>query len=239
MAMAAPAATSSSSDQDLLIRLRAGDLSAFEPLMRRHNQMLFRAARSILKDDEEAEDAVQEAYLLAYRSISGFRGDANLATWLTRIVINESLRRMRRDRTRAEVIQLGGDGEHDLAFESTPDQSLGAFPEQVAMRAETRRLLESKIDGLPDAFRTVFVLRSLQEMSIPDIAECLGIPEATVRTRHFRARSLLRESLSRDIDMAFEGAVRFAGERCDRIVRRALERLALERASATPGSVPS
>jgi RNA polymerase sigma-70 factor (ECF subfamily) len=235
--MATPAAIASS-DRDLLVRLRNGDLAAFEPLMRRHNQMLFRAARSILKSDEEAEDAVQEAYLLAYRSLPSFRGHASLATWLTRIVINESLHRLRRDRTRTQVIEIGGGPEHDAAFESAQDQSADGFPEQSAMRADAQRLLESRIDALPDAFRTVFVLRSLEEMSVPEIAECLGIPEATVRTRHFRARSLLRESLSRDIDVALEGAFRFAGERCDRIVRRSFERLALQPSSVTPGSTP-
>ena len=106
------------------------------------------------------------------------------------------------------------------------DESNTGQPERAAMRADARRLLEQKIDELPAAFRTVFVLRALEEMSVEETAACLGIPEATVRTRFFRARSMLRESLSREFDYALEGAFGFDGERCDRIVARTLTRLA-------------
>jgi RNA polymerase sigma-70 factor (ECF subfamily) len=228
-----------SSDTELVARLRDGDLAAFEPLMRRHNQTLFRAARSILQDDGEAEDAVQEAYLHAYRSLGQFRGDASVATWLTRIAVNESLRRARRTRTRAQVIRLGADPGDSFEIESAPDPGNDAQPEQSAMRADARRLLEARIDELPDAFRTVFVLRSLEEMSIQQIAECLAIPEPTVRTRYFRAKGLLRESLSRDIDVALEDAFRFAGERCDRIVRGSLARCTTGIADVGGRSLPS
>ena len=176
------------SDPELARRIAAGDPNAFELLMRRHNQMLYRTARSILKDDAEAEDAVQDAYLLAYRGIGGFRGDAKLSTWLVRIVANEAIARFRRRRRSAEVIQLDGDSgatEHhpeDGMNESKPEQ-----PDQSARRAETRRLLEARIDGLPDAFRAVFVLRAVEEFSVEETAAALGIPEATVRTRFFRA----------------------------------------------------
>ena len=241
MSTPAPAMSGGISDAELVARLQGGDLAAFEPLMRRHNQKLYRAARSILKDDGEAEDAVQDGYLHAYRALDSFRREANLATWLMRIVVNEALRRVRRRRTRAEVIRLGGEGAVDVesALESAADPGTSSYPEQSAMRADTRRVLETKIDELPDAFRTVFVLRSIEEMSIPEIAACLDIPEPTVRTRYFRARSLLRESLSRDIDMAIEGAFGFAGERCDRIVRRSLARCADEGSIKPPGSKSS
>lgn len=214
-------------DGELAQRIAAGDLDALQVLMRRYNQTLYRTARSILKDDAEAEDAVQESYLLAYRAMGKFRGEAKLATWLVRIVVNEAIARMRKRKRRAEIIELSGDsvqhGEDTEVLnmnQASPEQ-----PEQAALRKETRRLLEAKIDQLPDAFRTVFVLRALEEMSVEEAADCLGVPPATVRTRYFRARSLLREALAREIDFSFESAFSFAGDRCDRIVAGVLERL--------------
>ncbi|WP_426320962.1 RNA polymerase sigma factor [Pseudoduganella sp. R-43] len=190
------------------------DLAAFEQLMRRHNRALYRTARSIVKDDAEAEDVLQEAYLLAFRAMADFRGEASMSTWLTRIVINEAIGRTRR--RSAEIIPLD--------VEDTMDEHQER-PEQALLRSEARRLIERKIDGLPDSFRTVFVLRALEEMTVEETAACLAIPEATVRTRYFRARGLLREALSRELDVALEDAFAFDGARCDRIVANVLERL--------------
>ncbi|MGH8457021.1 MAG: RNA polymerase sigma factor [Stenotrophobium sp.] len=219
-------ATRDLSDAELARQIVAGDRDALTLLMRRNNQPLYRTARSILKDDAEAEDAVQEAYIHAYRAMDKFRDDAKLSTWLVRIVVNEALGRLRKRSRRAEVIQLDDNtlqgicaGELNMS-ESTPEQ-----PERSALRAETRRLLEAKIDQLPDAFRTVFVLRALEEMTVDEAAVCLGIPAATVRTRYFRAKGLLREALAREIDFSLEDAFSFAGERCDRIVAGVLDRL--------------
>ena len=192
------------------------DPAAFEQLMRRHNRALYRTARSIVKDDAEAEDVLQEAYLLAFRGMQGFRGDASVSTWLTRIVINEAIARSRRNRRMADIIALDG----EAAMEEGKEQ-----PEQALLRSQARRMIEQKIDGLPDAFRTVFVLRALEEMSVEETAACLDIPEATVRTRYFRARGLLREALSRELDVALEDAFAFDGARCDRIVAHVLQRL--------------
>jgi RNA polymerase sigma-70 factor (ECF subfamily) len=195
--------------------------------MRRHNQLLYRTARSILRDDAEAEDALQDAYLQAYRAIGQFRADAKLATWLTRIVINEAIARSRKSSRRAEIIRLGGDKEWDnQAAEENMTEGIPEQPECAASRAETRRLLERKIDELPDAFRTVFVMRAVEDMTVEEVAVRLEIPEATVRTRFFRARSLLREALSREMDFALEEVFSFAGARCDRIVAGVLSRLA-------------
>ena len=219
-------------DTEIARRIAAGDEESFCLLMRRHNQSMYRAARSILKDDAEAEDAVQEAYLLAYRAMDKFRGDAKLSTWLIRIVVNESIGRMRKRSRSAEVIRLDGGSEletrtaeMDMNESTAEPRESPERPEQAAARAQTRRLLETRIDELPDAFRTVFVLRAVEEMSVEEAAACLGIPEATVRTRFFRARSLLREALSRELDVAFAGAFSFAGERCDRIVAGVLAKL--------------
>ena len=214
------------SDLELAQRISTGDKGAFELLMRRHNQILYRAARSILKDDAEAEDAVQEAWLLAYRAIGNFRGDAKLSTWLVRIVVNEAIARRRKRNRGAEVIQLSGETQEDReAVEENVNQTLPEQPEHAARRAQTRRLLEAKIDELPDAFRTVFVLRALEELSVEESAVALGIPEATVRSRFFRARALLREALSKEIDLAYGDAFAFAGARCDRIVAGVMAKL--------------
>ena len=203
-----------------------GDCRAFETIMRRNNRMLFRTARSILKDDAEAEDALQDAYLRAYRALDGFRVEAKLSTWLVRIVVNEALGRLRR-RGVAEVIPL--DTAIDAAGSQTEAwmaQDPNGQPERAAMRAEVRRLIEARIDTLPDAFRTVFVLRAVEELSVNEVAAALDIPQATVRTRYFRARSLLREGLSRDVDLAIDDAFSFAGARCDRIVARVMAKIA-------------
>ena len=217
--------TDTDSDVDLAARAANGDEQAFEAIMRRHNRLLFRTARSILKNDAETEDALQEAYLRAWRALAGFRADAKLSTWLVRIVINESLGRLRR--RGAQVIPLDAaldvaGHEPEALMEDDPDQR----PDRVAMRAEVRRLMEARIDTLPDAFRTVFMLRAVEELSVEEVAVALEIPEATVRTRFFRARGLLREGLSRDVDLAIGDAFSFAGARCDRIVAGVLAKLA-------------
>lgn len=230
------AAAKNLSDTDIVHHILAGSPEAFEALMRRYNRALYRTARSILKDDSEAEDALQEAYLLAYQGMNKFRGESSLCTWLTRIVINEAIARSRKAKRRAEIIELGTAAQRDSAASEVlhMTESTIEAPDQAALRAETRRLLEKKIDGLPDAFRTVFILRALEEMTVEETAACLGIPEATVRTRFFRAKGLLRDAISREIDYAFEEVFSFDGVRCDRIVAGTLARLVLS-APGDPG----
>lgn len=214
------------SDGELAQRIAAGDQQAMCVLMRRHNQALYRAARSILHDDGEAEDVVQETYVHAYQAMHSFRGEAKLSTWLTKIAINEALGRARKQRRRAEIIKLDSGPEmQDDSLEPVVQQASSEPPESAALRAEVRRLIEGKIDQLPDAFRSVFVLRALEEMSVDETADCLDLPAATVRTRYFRAKGLLREALAREIDFNFETAFGCAGPRCDRIVAAVLTRL--------------
>lgn len=224
-----PAATrfAEDPDADVARRVAASDWYALERLMRSHNQTLFRTARSILRDDAEAEDAVQDAFVAAYRAIGTFRGEAKLSTWLVRIVANEALQRLRRRGRTAEVIRIEADAAEADVDADTLDAMPAAAdgPERSAMRTQTRRMIEAGIDRLPDAFRTVFVLRAVEELSVEETAAALGIPEATVRSRHFRARSMLRESLARELDIALDRAYAFAGERCDRIVDGVFARL--------------
>ena len=207
-------------DSELASRAAGGETRAFEALMRRYNRMMFRTARAILRDDAEAEDALQEAYMQAYRCLGGFRAEAKFSTWLARIVANEALMRLRKQTRRANIVPITGAPEE---MEQAPADT--EKPEASAERAEMRRLLEAQIDLLPDAYRTVFMLRAVEELSAEETAAVLEIPAGTVRTRFFRARSLLREALAQKIDMACEDAFSFDGARCDRIVAGVLDRI--------------
>jgi RNA polymerase sigma-70 factor (ECF subfamily) len=213
-------------DRALASRVAAGDRQAFERLMRRHNRRLYRLARATLRDGTEAEDALQEAYLAAYRSIGSYRGEAALSTWLSRLVINECLGRLRREKRRDNIVPMRSSDALE-AEEFVPMDDAGKHaPDEAVMRTEMRSLIERRLDQLPEEFRVVFVLRSVEELSVEETAQCLGIPEATVRSRHFRARSLLREALAQDIDLAERDVFAFGGAHCDRIVSQVLHSLA-------------
>jgi RNA polymerase sigma-70 factor, ECF subfamily len=210
-------------DRALVRRIAAGDRGAFEFLMRRYNRRLFRLARATLRNDTEAEDALQDAYIAAYRSIGQFRGDAALSTWLSRLVLNACLGRVRRQARRDNIVPMLD--QHDNAEVDAMMTTESDLPEHALARTEMRALLERELDALPEVFRTVFVLRCVEEMSVEETASCLGIPEATVRSRHFRARQMLRASLAQEIDLAQRNVYEFGGARCDRIVARVLSRL--------------
>lgn len=206
-------------------RIGAGDRAAFTVLMQTHNRRLFRIARAVLGHDADAEDALQDAYLAAYRSIHQFRGDSALSTWLTRLLINECLARKRRNDRRQNVVPL---------VESSPRSDVelnnvaagdSFLPENAMARSQMRKILEQKVDELPEAYRLTFILRSVEELSIEEVATLLDVSEATVRSRHFRAKSLLRESLARDVDIAEGEIFEFGGDHCGRIVAGVLERL--------------
>ncbi len=214
------------SDAQWVQRIAAGDRDALTLLMRRYNQRLYRVARSILRNEADAEEAVQEAFYCAYCAMGSFRGDSALGTWLVRIVVNESNQRLRKNKRLASWLEFNDMPERadpitGVAMDTfSPDQ-----PEQALVRTQARHLLEAKIDQLPDAFRVVFVLRAVEGMSVEETASSLGIPPATVRTRYFRARAQLRKLLAREMGASVEEAFSFAGERCDRIVARVQARL--------------
>ncbi|MBS0364665.1 MAG: RNA polymerase sigma factor [Proteobacteria bacterium] len=208
----------------LVRRASSGDHAAFAALMRRHNRRLYRLARASLRDATEAEDALQDAYLHAYRSLAGFRGECALSTWLTRLVLNECLQRRRRSLRRGNVVTLvSADAAASHAAQVAEDEL--RRPERGADRAQLRDILELKVAQLPDAYRVVFVLRAVEEQSVAETAEALGITPETVRSRYFRARGLLRESLARDVDIVERDLFEFGGQRCDRLVARVLARL--------------
>ncbi|SFB86797.1 RNA polymerase sigma-70 factor, ECF subfamily [Polaromonas sp. OV174] len=231
-----PAAPAPSDPQVLMAQLAAGNLQAFEQLMRTHNRRLFRVARSILHADGDAEDAVQEAYLRAFVALKNFQGTAQLSTWLTRIVINEALNKKRQQSRAGQRLQ------GDTAFAMDHNHALNAIelmlsetPEDLAMREQLRSLLESKIDRLPDEHRTVFMLRAVEELSVEETAQCLDISPALVKTRLFRARQMLRQSLQRDVKLGLQDAFAFEGGRCDRMVNTVLQAI---RHGSGVGSTP-
>lgn len=220
-------------DVALVAQAVLGDTFAFERIMRRYNRLLFRTARSITKNDGETEDVLQEAYLRAWGGLKSYRADAKLSTWLVRIVVNEALGRIRKQSARIialDAAMISPEFQADERMEDDPD----GRPERMAMRAEMRRLMEAHIDALPDAYRTVFMLRAVEELDVDEVAAVLQLPAATVRSRFFRARGLLRESLARNVDVATADAFSFAGERCDRIVAAVLARL--RQAGQSPGN---
>jgi RNA polymerase sigma-70 factor (ECF subfamily) len=184
-------------DSKLLILARQGDATAFDTLIRRHDRFLYRFARSILLDDYEAEDVVQETFIKAFRRLVDFRGEASLSTWLRRITLNEALARKRRRRSTVEFGAL----QHGANAQIEPSVIAGSAqdPELMAAQQQLRKLLERAIEKLPDSLRTVFVMRDVEELSTADTARLLGLGEPTVKTRLHRARRMLREVLGDQI----------------------------------------
>ena len=206
-----------------------GSASAFAAIMRRNNRRLYRIARSILRDEAEAEEAVQETYLRAFTNLHSFRGTATLSTWLARIVINEALGRLRQRRSFTDLDEI------DRAAwlgQATPGALLGAFgrtsPEAAAAHQELKLLIENAVNALPAPFRVVFVSCAIEQLSVEDVAASLGIPKSTVRTRLYRAKRMLREALGAAFATMLDDIFPFAGSRCERITAAVLERLGLQ-----------
>jgi RNA polymerase sigma-70 factor (ECF subfamily) len=214
-------------EAELVRRAQAGEPGAFRVIMQRANQRLFRVARSIVRDDAEAEDVVQEAYARAFAALGTFRGDASIMTWLTRITLNEARGRLRRQRPmvgldQLEIAQVGG--AQVIRF---PASSGSDSPEADAARTQIRELIERAVDDLPEAFRVVFVMRDVQECDIEETAACLALNPETVKTRLHRARRLLRRALTEKLATAITGAFPFLGQRCARITDAVLRRLTI------------
>jgi RNA polymerase sigma-70 factor (ECF subfamily) len=202
-------------DADIVARVLAGDTAFYELVMRRYNRLLFRLARGIVRDDDEARDVVQAAYVRAYYHLDQFRGPEGFKAWLARIAINEALGRARRAPEMAYAEQ------HVLAL---PDL-LAIGPETAASGRDLLRILQAAIDGLPEEFRQVFMLRGVEQLSIAETAELLGIKPATVKTRFHRARRMLQEMLHRKLDDVVRDTFPLAGQRCDAIVATVLARI--------------
>jgi RNA polymerase sigma-70 factor (ECF subfamily) len=214
------------SDAALVARALMRDAAALAEIMRRNNRRLYRAAWGILRDEQEAEDAVQDCYLKAFAALPNFRGEAALSTWLTRIAINEALMRRRKRQAQAasvgNVIPLRPEG--SPTDEPTEDPTLS--PESAAMRTQLRPYLQEAVGALPEDQRAVFVLRALEELSVEETAQILDLNPQTVRTRFLRARRKLQEQLQRELKLTFGEMLPFAGARCERLAERVLKLVA-------------
>ena len=214
------------SDEQLVASALQGEQGAFEAIMRRHNRLLFRAARGVVADDAEAQDVVQETYLRVFTRLQDFQGNASLGTWMARIAINLAL-----DTLRKRGRSVPTDAIQDVDHEPSPEHTMSfsaptsASPESVAARAELRALLQRAIESLPPIYRSVFMLRAVQEMSVEEAAYCLQVTSAVVKTRYLRARSMLRDALGAQIEADAEHVFAFAGQRCDQVVRHVLAEL--------------
>jgi RNA polymerase sigma-70 factor (ECF subfamily) len=221
-------------DMALVELARGHDEAAVRTLVRRHNRRLFRVARGVLRDDAEAEDVVQATYVRAFTRLDGFRGEATLVTWLTRIALNEALGRLRQRRPRADLAAVDA-ALADGGLIVFPMSPAPPGPESEAGRAQIRQILEQAVDALPEPFRLVFVLREIEGLNTEEAAALLSIRPETVKTRLHRARALLRLSIERVLSAGFEAVFPFDGARCVHMADRVVERLREHRAGTGEG----
>jgi RNA polymerase sigma-70 factor, ECF subfamily len=214
------AAAAALGDEELVARVKAGETALYEVLMRRYNQRLYRVARSIVRDEAEAEDVMQQAYVNAYVHLDQFAARARFSTWLTRIAVYEALARVRRRGRLSEIDAMNEtEGAAPVLRSPNPD------PEQQAMNGELRRTLEQSLDGLPEMYSTIVILRDVEGLSTAEAASCLGTSEEVVKTRLSRARSLLRREILSRAGASARRAFSFHASRCDRVVAGVLQRL--------------
>jgi len=211
-------------DEDLVRMARARDEAAVRAITKRYNRRLFRIARSILRNDAEAEDVVQETYVRAFTGLDMFRGDAAFGTWITRIAMNEALGRLRRRRPTVDWETYGGN-RNDAEIINFPVSAAGIDPEKAMAQSEIRAVLEHAIDELPDAFRAVFVARIVEGMSVDETADLFGLQPETVKTRLHRARVLLRAELDKQLGPALTSSFPFGGRRCERMTETIVQRI--------------
>ena len=211
-------------ESELVAYARAGDRQAFRAIMKRCNQRLFRIARAVVRDEAEAEDVLQEAYTRAFSAIATFRGEAGIATWLTRILLNEAHGRLRRRKLTVDLDQVEAAQESAQVL-NFPGMTKSENPEADAARAQIRRILERAVDALPEAFRLVFILREVEELSVEETASHLNLKVETVKTRLHRARRRLRDGLDAQLADVMVGAYPFLGARCERISDAVLQRM--------------
>ncbi len=214
-------------EDELVHRAQTHDRAALREIMTRNSPRLYRVARSVLRNEGDAEDVLQDTYLQAFTHIDRFRGDAKISTWLTRIALNEALGRLRR-RVPTVALSHAEQVPSDPSVVPFPIGSGEDNPERVVARRQIGALLEEAIDALPDPFRVVFVMRMIEDLSVHETATLLEVPEATVKTRLHRAKLLLRKALEPEIGTALADVFPFAGRRCSRIAESVLSRLGVE-----------
>jgi|SRR5947209_8647857 len=214
-------------EASLVARARRKDASAVALIIRQNNQRLYRIARSILRDDFEAEDALQDAYIRAFTSLDSFRGESRLGTWLARIVMNEALGRLRRRKPTIDFDSFAKTQEGSAEIIRFPAANPDLDPETTMAQREIRALLERAIDALPEGFRIVLIARLIEGMSVEETADLFGIRPETVKTRLHRARRLLQDEMEKHVGPVMGDAFPFAGRRCERLTEAVLSRLDL------------
>ncbi len=224
VSLARQAAAERLDDAELVRRARARDEAAVRAITQRYNRRLYRVARSILRDDTEAEDVVQETYVRAIAGLEHFRGDAAFGTWITRIAMNEALGRLRRRRPTVDW-ESYGENRTQAEIIDFPLSAASNDPERTMAQGEIREVLERAIDELPDAFRAVFVARIVEGMSVEETADLFGLQSETVKTRLHRARNLLREALDKQLGPALTSTFPFDGARCERLTDAVVRRV--------------
>ncbi|HZQ11193.1 MAG TPA: RNA polymerase sigma factor [Pseudolabrys sp.] len=224
VSLARQAAAERLDDAELVRRARARDEAAVRAITQRYNRRLYRVARSILRDDTEAEDVVQETYVRAIAGLEHFRGDAAFGTWITRIAMNEALGRLRRRRPTVDW-ESYGENRTQAEIIDFPLSAASNDPERTMAQGEIREVLERAIDALPDAFRAVFVARIVEGMSVEETADLFGLQSETVKTRLHRARNLLREALDKQLGPALTSTFPFDGARCERLTDAVVRRV--------------
>lgn len=215
-------AVSALGDMLLVHRAMAHEADAFRAIIKTHNQRLYRIARGVVRNDSEAEDIVQEAYVRAFAALATFRGDSSLATWLSRIVINEALGRLRK--RRRTVAMPASQEAQIIQFPLNPSDD----PERTMAQRQILKLVERATDNLPDVYRTVFIARVIEGLNIEETADLLGVRPETVKTRLHRARALVRKALDDEIGPVLLDAFPFAGRRCERLTEAVMKRLGLQ-----------
>ena len=213
-------------DAALVACVQAGQREAFRVITQRCNQRMFRVVRGVIRDEAEAEDVVQEAYVHAFEKIASFRGASSLATWLTRIALNEAYGRLRRRHETVDIEQLEQTPAASAQVIAFPGHVLPDDPADAAARGQVRQLLEHAVDALPEAFRLVYVLRDVEGCTVEETATALDIREETVKTRLHRARRQLRAALQASINSSAADAFSFMGERCARVTEAVMTRVA-------------
>jgi RNA polymerase sigma-70 factor (ECF subfamily) len=216
-------AAAAESDVQLALSAAAGNAMAFETIVRRHNRLLFRTARGVVADDAEAQDVVQETYLRAFTHLQGYRGDSSLGTWLARIAINVALTSLRRKGRLVQLEESDDAAEPEHAMHTPTPDSDG--PAGMAERHELRDLLQACIEELPVIYRSVFILRAVEEVSVEETASCLGVSPDVVKTRFLRARAMLRERLAARAESGLRETFAFAGARCDAVLAHVMAEL--------------
>jgi RNA polymerase sigma factor (sigma-70 family) len=219
------AAGNAQTDVELALSAASGDAMAFETIVRRNNRLLFRTARGVVPDDAEAQDVVQETYLRAFTSLRSYRGEATLATWLARIAINVAVSSQRK---KGRLVQLQESDNTDdepvenaMPLQTQDDEA----PDAAAERKEMSILLQASIEDLPVIYRSVFILRAVQDLSVEETAFCLSVSEDVVKTRFLRARAMLRDRLASRVEICAQDTFSFAGERCDAVLAHVMARL--------------